>query len=147
MMRSMTRWALAGSMALAALSAVAVLDVGSRTAEAAPSVSPFAGSWSGTWSGDYDQDGTFDWTISDGGVLTGRILHTQDGESGAIQGQLRADGKLMFVVFTPADDPSVHGCGFPHQGTAVINDDGQLVASFSARYSGGGSFAAILERN
>ncbi len=38
-MRSMTRWALAGCLVLAALGAVAVLDVGSPTADAAPSVS------------------------------------------------------------------------------------------------------------
>ncbi len=37
MTRSMTRLALAGSMALAAISAVAVLDIGSPTADAAPS--------------------------------------------------------------------------------------------------------------
>ena len=49
MMRSMTRVAVAGCMALAALSAVTVFDVGSPTAEASPSVSRFAGSWSGTW--------------------------------------------------------------------------------------------------
>ena len=41
MMRSMTRMAVAGCMALATLSAVTVLDVGAATAEAAPDVSPF----------------------------------------------------------------------------------------------------------
>lgn len=38
MMRSMTRWTLAGCMALAAMGAVAVLDVAPATADAAPSV-------------------------------------------------------------------------------------------------------------
>ena len=63
MTQSMTRWTLAGFMALAALGAVAVLDVGSTTAEAAPSVSPFAGSWSGTWSIEDHPEyfGTYDW--------------------------------------------------------------------------------------
>lgn len=37
-MRSMTRWALAGFMALGALGALAIFDVGSPTADAAPSV-------------------------------------------------------------------------------------------------------------
>jgi len=65
MTRSMTRWTLAGCMALAALSAVAVFDVGSPTAQAAPSVSPFAGSWSGTWSAiNVELVGTYDWTIN-----------------------------------------------------------------------------------
>ena len=44
MMRSMTRWVLAGFMALGAVS---VLDVGSSTAEAAPSASPFSGTYAG----------------------------------------------------------------------------------------------------
>ena len=146
MMRSMTRWALAGFMALAALSAVAVLDVGSSTAEAAPSVSPFAGSWSGTWTGNNGYDGTLSWTVSDAGVLTGRITHTQIGDSGEIRGHVRADGLVRMVAFAPSDDPSVNGSGVPLQGTAGIDGDGTLIASLSATVTGA-SFVVILKRH
>jgi hypothetical protein len=145
MMPSMTRWTLAGCMALATLSAVAVLDVAPATADAAPSVSPFAGNWSGTWTGDNGQDGTLDWTVSDAGQLTGRVHHTQDGESGEIRGHVDADGFLMMVAFAPSDDRS-HGNGVPLQGTAVIDGDGKLNASIT--YLGvGSSFVVVLERN
>ena len=131
MMRSMTRWALAGCMALAALSAVAVLDVGSATAEAAPSVSQFAGNWFGPWDlAALDEAGTFDWTISNTGRISGRITgRVWDGSviSGAMVGHVRADGALMFVGFTSSSVPNIKS--FPFQGTAVIGDDGKLVVS------------------
>ena len=131
MMRSMTRWALAGCMALAALSAAAVLDVGSRTAEAAPSVSRFAGNWFGPWAlAALDEAGTFDWTISNTGRISGRItggVAGGDVTSGGMVGYVRADGELMFVGFTPGIVPG--NDGYPFQGTAVIGDDGKLVVS------------------
>ena len=82
-MRSMSRMAVAGCMALAALSAVAVLDVGSPTAEAAPSVSPFAG--------------TYDWdllrmTISESGRIS------CPSETLDIGGRVIADGTYSFAV-------------------------------------------------
>src|SRR5262245_51369254 len=150
MTRSMTRWALAGCMALAAMGAAAVLDVGAATAEAAPSVNPFAGSWSGTWSVvDSEQNGTLDFTISDAGVLSGRVYHAQDGENGwgTVVGHVRADGELVLIAFAPADDPTSHGSGVPHQGAVVINDEGDLLASFTGTKSGGFSVVAILKRN
>ena len=99
MTRSMTRWALAGFMALAALGAVAVLDVGSSTAEAAPSVSPFAGSYVGGFPGSY-----WPWTfaISDGGRITGSysIEYYGHGEfrKGSLSGLVSADGSFSFTV-------------------------------------------------
>jgi len=145
-MRSMTRWTVAGCMALAALSAVAVLDVGSPTAEAAPSVSPFAGSWSGTWAHvEDDVVGTYDWTISDAGRITGTLYNTTFDLSGALVGHVGADGNLMVNFMTPGDDPSISG--FPFQGTAVIDGDGNLVASVTGTWSGAVSLVAILERN
>ena len=89
MTRSMTRWALAGCMALAALGAVALLDVGSTTAEAAPSVSLFAGSYVGPIPG---SSYTFSAvTISDAGRFTGT------GVSG-ISGRVSAGGSYSMTV-------------------------------------------------
>ncbi len=123
-MRSMTRMAVAGCMALAALSAVAVLDVGSSTAEAAPSVSPFAGSWSGTWSHVEDEAvGTWDdWTISDAGRIAGSFYSITNSYGGGIAGHVDADGKLLFVGHAPQS-------GYPFKGTAVIDGDGKLIVS------------------
>ena len=154
-MRSMTRMAVAGCMALAALSAVAVLDVGSSTAEAAPSVSPFAGSWFGTWSVvDSSEDpaveffGTFEWTISDAGRITGTVYSITADHGGAIAGHVRADGKLMFVGMVPGDTPSEDGNGFAFQGTAVIDGDDKFVVSATLAASPfAWSLVAILERN
>ena len=146
-MRSMTRWMLAGFMALAALGAVAVLDVGSTTAEAASNVSPFAGSWSGTWSHvEDDAVGTVDLTISDAGRINGTVHNTTDGSSGTNVGHVGADGNLEIIAFVPNDEPG-GGSGYPHQGTAAIDGDGKLVLSAAATWPGGPSFVAILERN
>ena len=147
MTRSMTRWMLAGCMALAALGAATVLDVGSRTAEAAPDVSPFAGSWSGTWAHVEDEEvGTFDWTISDAGRISGTVANVTNPWSGAIVGHVRADGKIVLCGAAPNDE---HGdfSGLPHQGTAVIDGDGKLVVSATGTWSSGAPFVGILERN
>ena len=137
MTRSMTRWVLAGFMAVAALGA-AVFDVGSSTAKAEPSVSPFAGSWSGTFSvadhedAEFNAFGTFDWTISDAGGITGTFHVTfGDGDThvGRFAGHVRADGKLMVIMFPGG------GGGFPHDGTAEIDGDGNLVASATDTFS------------
>ena len=134
-------------MALAALSAVAVLDVGSRTAEAAPSVSPFAGSWSGTWSHE-DVVGTWpDWTISDAGRITGTFYSLTNSFGGTIEGHVRADGRLMFVGNAPSDTPSEDHGAAPLEGTAVIDGDGHLVVSVTGTWSGAFSLVGILERN
>jgi hypothetical protein len=149
MTRSMTRWTLAGCMALAAMGAVAVLDVGFPTAQAEPSVSPFAGNWSGTWVGDNGQDGTLDWTISDSGQLTGRVSHTQDGQSGEVRGRVRADGFIVMIAFAPSDDP-LHGNGVPLQGTAEIDGDtlNALIEDTGSEPSGNdNTFVLVLERN
>jgi hypothetical protein len=88
MTRSMTRWMLAGFMALLALGAV--LDVGSSTAEAAPSVSPFAGTYV-----------SVDWpvpiTISDGGRITSSFSGDQRSK-GSISGRVSADGSFSYTV-------------------------------------------------
>jgi hypothetical protein len=119
---------------------------GAAPAQADPQANPFAGNWSGTWIGvENGQDGTLDFTISDAGLLTGRVYHTQDGQGGEVRGHVRADGDFKMVGFAPSDDPS-HGGGVPLQGTAMIDDDGRLNASLT--WVGLGlSFNLILERN
>ncbi len=147
MTRSMTRWVLTGFMALAAMGTVATLDVGTATAQEAPSLSPFAGSWSGTWSIAGHGVGTFDWTISGAGRITGRVFNATSGRSGTVRGHVGADGDLMMLGFAPADMPGDGGGnGFAFQGTAVIDGDGRLVVS-ATRTSLDRTLVAILERN
>ena len=147
MTRSMSRMAVAGCMALAALGAVAVLDVGSATAQAEPSVSPFAGSWSGTWSDiGFDADGTWDLTISDAGRIKGTVYYIERDIYGAFVGHVGADGKLSFVGFAPAEVPNDKFNGIAWQGAAVIDGDGKLLVSVD-RTTGDISLVAILERN
>ena len=91
-MRSMTRMAVAGLVALATLSAVAVLDVGSATAEAAPTASPLAGTYA-----------VNSWTIriSDGGRITGSYLIGHTGgefSKGSLSGRVSDDGSFSFTV-------------------------------------------------
>ena len=89
MTRSMTRWALTGCMALAAMGAAAALDVGVPTADAAPSVSPFAGNYVGPVPG---SSYTFSAvTISDGGRFT-----STGGSS--ISGRVSAGGSYSITV-------------------------------------------------
>ena len=93
-MRSMTRLAVAGCMALAALGAAAVLGVvGSPAAEAAPSASPFEG----TYVGGDPRGYVSQWTvaISDAGRITGvRSGFSRD----KISGQVGADGGFSLSV-------------------------------------------------
>jgi hypothetical protein len=94
MTRSMARRALAGFLALAALAAVAVLDVGSATAEAAPSVSPFAGTY--VWATWYAPI-----TITDGGKISSSFNYSGNwsGHSrGSINGRVDADGTYSFTA-------------------------------------------------
>jgi hypothetical protein len=118
MTRSMTRWMLAGFMALVALGVV-----GAR-AQADPPANPFAGSWSGVWA--HVDDGVVgtwdDWTISDAGRISGTFYSITNNFGGAISGYVDADGKLLFVGHA-------RGSGFPFKGTAEIDEDGRLVVS------------------
>jgi len=135
-------------MALAALPAVTVLDVGAPTADAATSVSPFAGSWSGTWSAETGGFGTFDWTISDAGWISGTVYSIPADHGGAVAGHVGAGGKLVFIGNVPADEPSEDGNGFVFKGMAGIDGDGKLVASATlAAPPFAYSLVAILEKN
>jgi hypothetical protein len=129
MARSTTRWTLAGCMALAAMGAAAMLDVGAATAEAASDASPFAGSWSGTFTitdsvdPDFEGGGTFDWSISDTGRITGTFYVDVFDHYGTFVGHVGEHGELMVVMHPEGRS------GFPHDGTAEIDGDGNLLAS------------------
>ena len=145
---TMSRLVVSGALALAALGGVAVLDVGSSTAEAAPSASPFAGTWSGTWTVVEDGfTGTYDWTISDAGRITGTIYGITSGRSGTVVGHVGDDGDLVLTRYTPNDEPSSGYGAFLFQGTAVIDDDGKLVATVTGTGQGALTHVAILEKN
>ena len=125
-MRSMTRWTLAGCMALAALGAVAVLDVGSPTAEAAPSVSQFAGTY--VWT---SYRATSSWrapiTISVEGLIASKYsIGGGRGGYGRISGKIKADGNYSFDIFTSSGS---EGSSYEHKSTGkmALDADGNIV--------------------
>jgi len=148
---TMSRVLLSAALALGALGTIGGFTPGVATAEAAPSVSPFAGSWSGTWSiAERGLDGAYDWTVSDAGRIEGTLYHAVNGMSGTMTGHVGADGNLDFTGMAPNDVPSTGTNGFHFQGTAVIDGDGKLVVSATGlgeSQSGRPALVAILERN
>jgi hypothetical protein len=72
--------------------ALSVLDAGSATAEAAPSVSRFAGKYVGADPHGYRDSWTV--TISDGGRIAGEVSRGK----GSISGRVSADGSYSFTV-------------------------------------------------
>ena len=130
MTRSMTRVALTGCMALAAFGAAAVIDVGTATAEAAPSVSPFAGTYVG------DDPRSLVWTpftvtISDRGqVTTARSYFNRDKISGGVD----AGGSYaVSVVVTLADseETNLHTIKYSSYGTMALDGSGNIVGTTS----------------
>jgi hypothetical protein len=125
-------------MALAALSAVAVLDVGSRTAEAAPSVSPFAGTYVCAWSAV---------TISDAGRISGAGVNNT---ISSISGRVRDDGSFsMTVTESGYSEDETPPYGKPKRwtssdtmtGTMALDPYGNIEVTYVADESGpGGSF-------
>ena len=124
-------------MALAALGAAAVLDVGSPVAEAAPNVSPFAGTYAGSDPRGYVSQWTI--AISDGGRITG--VRSNSGRD-KISGQVDSDGNYAVSVSVTtwvfarhhgpgASDPelelrTVH---YKSGGTVAPDGDGNLVGT------------------
>jgi hypothetical protein len=122
-------------MVVGALSAAAVFDVGSATAEAAPSVSRFAGTYVGRdplrWSSNYG----YLWivTISDGGRITGS--YSGGGHSkGSISGRVGDDGRYSFTVSVTT--PSIAGWGqkwvtsrYDSVGNLTPDVDGNIVGT------------------
>ena len=134
-MRSMSRMAVAGCMALAALSAVAVLDVGATTAEAAPSVSLFAGTYvSGGW--------PVPITVSDGGDISSS--YSGGGRTkGSMSGRISGDGSYSLTTsrtFIVSGDERGKTSYATSRGTVAgsmaLDADGNIVATGGT----GGSF-------
>ena len=139
--RSLTAVALAAVAAVVALAPVS-------SADAIGEESSFAGTWSGTWSiAERGLVGTFDWTISDAGRITGSATNTTIGKRGRVVGQIGADGSLRFVAFAPSDTPGDGPNGVPFQGTAMIDGGGTLVVSVTGTDADGPSLVASLEKN
>ena len=150
MTRSMTRWALAGCMALGALSAAAVFDVGSRAADAAPSVSPFAGSYVGR-----DPHGWYpSWaiTVSDRGQITSSYSYPgTDRSKGSISGQVSSDGSYSITVSQTYFAGSIGGprdkgkdwvtATYTSAGSMALDADGNIVGTAGAW----GSFSWIRQ--
>ena len=135
------------AVALAAVAAVVTLAPVS-SAEAIGEESSFAGTWSGTWSiAERGLVGTFDWTISDAGRISGRVYSTTATPGdGKIVGHVGADGNLTFIGWAPSATPGIGANGFPFLGTAAIDGDGKLAASL-VRADGGYVLVANLERD
>jgi hypothetical protein len=145
MTRSMTRWTLAGCMALGALGAVAGLDVGTATADAAPSVSPFAGTY--FWK-DAGNGFPTTVTISDGGRISGSY---SDGRAkGSVSGRVGDDGGYAFTVSVTervVDYPKPGGhtydtYRFEYAGTMAPDEFGNLVGTSATAY---GSFVWLRQ--
>ena len=127
MTRSMTRWTLAGCMALAAMGAAAFLDVGSAVAEAAPGTSRFVGTYEWSyWSAPI--------TISD----TGRITSSYTGAGrtkGSISGRVGDDGSYSFTLsqtfgdFPERGKPTYTTSSWKSAGTMEPDTGGNLVVT------------------
>jgi len=174
MKRSMTRWTLAGCLALTAISAVAVFDVGSTTAEAAPSASPFAGSYVGAdprvnpYAGAWDPADPRGWysyysswpvTISDGGRITSSIANAYgalgDYSKGSINGRVSADGSYSFTVSVtrpivyenrrPRGEQKFDTRSYQTTGTMVTDPDGNIVGTPDTGGPTGGTFVWLRQ--
>jgi hypothetical protein len=139
-------------MALAALGAAAVLDVGSRAAEAAPSASPFAGTYVGGDPLQYAYGPAWTVTIADDGRIAGvRPGFSRD----KISGQVGADGRSTFTVtatilviarrkghsVSEGDELEWRTVNYKSSGTIAPDLAGNLVGTVDA----GGSFLWVRQ--
>jgi len=139
MTRSMSRWALAACLALAVLGPVLAGGVGSGTAEAAPSASPFAGTYA--WS---------QWpaaiTISTGGQISSSYSGYWR-TKGTISGRVDDDGSYSFTVTETFYDYPERGKGTwttsksTSTGTMALDTTGNLVGTADT----GGSFVWVRQ--
>ena len=146
-MRSKTRWTLAGLMALAALAAVGVFGVAPATADAAPSVSPFAGTYVGWDPHEWRWD-PWTVTISDKGWITSPWPTW----GGSMSGRVSADGSYSLTVsfrYPRYDDGTRPGGGrkwdtlsYDSTGIMALDADGNIVGTelFSPQYTYRASF-------
>ena len=143
-MRMTPRWVLTGCMALAALGAAAVLDVGTATAEAAPSKSLFAGSYVGADPRGWNSAWAV--TITDGGRIESSYS-SPGGWKQSISGRVGDDGTCSFTVsqtvpaYRDRRDPFSsyprYTISYDVAGTMTLDDDGNIVGTVD----GGGSFS------
>jgi hypothetical protein len=127
-------------MALAALGAVAALDVGTPTAEAAPSVSPFAGTYvSSGWPAPI--------TFSDGGQITSSYSGYER-TKGSMSGRVGADGSYSITVSETfeyyndrRDWTRWHTSRSTFSGIMALDVDGNIVATGGT----GGSFVWLRQ--
>lgn len=100
---TLSRMALSGALALGALGVLGGLTPGAPTADAAPSVSPFAGTYE--WVS-YDAPNYWYWpapvTISDKGEISSSYFSGWEVEwtKGSVNGQVSTDGRYSFTVST-----------------------------------------------
>ena len=137
MARSMSRWALAGCMALAALEAVAVVDVGTSTAEAAPSVSPFAGTYVSSGS-------PAPIRISNRGQISSS--YSNGGSKESISGEVSDDGSYSITVSGAYFEHGPRDHGWErwtsrYAGSMALDADGNIVATGGT----GGSFVWLRQ--
>jgi hypothetical protein len=147
-MRAMTRWTMAGALTLAAVGAIGGLATGAATADAAPSVSPFAGSYHGHvpgssapvyddgYSGGYDVEVTASGKFTATGAGTFYFAYSDDFTrwTGEASGSIRGDGRLSVgatETFTDFTYPDVYVFGpytyhFRGKATMTRNADGSL---------------------
>jgi hypothetical protein len=114
------------------LGIAAALFGGAPAALADPPTNPFAGSWSGTFEDNFGSVGTIDWTITDAGQLTGTGLNTVYNLGFSFVGHITSDGKVNLIGSTMGGGSE---SGNPFLGTAVINDDGQMVATTTSTWN------------
>ena len=136
MMRSMTRMAVAGCMALAALGAAAMIDVGLPTADAAPSPSRFAGTY-------FEGSSTTPITISNGGRISSSYSSPDSRAKFSRSGQVSDDGSYAYTISVTnphyderRDRTTWHTSRIEVSGTMDLNDDGDIVGT----YDGGDTF-------
>lgn len=117
---TLSRLLLPGALALGALGAIGGFAPGVATAEAAPSVSPFAGSY--IWGG-----GPVTITISDGGRIKASYADL------TIDGRVRADGSYSFTELMAGssgdDDPVRYRSRTKYAGTMALDVDHNIVVT------------------
>jgi hypothetical protein len=114
---------LVGCMALAALGAGAIFDIGSSTAEAAKSASPFAG----TYSGAFHSTRVWKVTISDEGLIASSYsIGGGRGGYGRMRGKISADGSYSIDVVTSSGR---EGSSFEYKswGAMALDPAGNIV--------------------
>jgi hypothetical protein len=109
---------------------LAAIALGTSTALATPSASPYAGSWSGTYHNEtFDSGGRLDFSIDDQGGLDGTFFNETYGVGGTLHGTVKDDGKFHVI------GKSSLSSGQIYDGTLSI-EDGHLLIDATRRGDG-----------